>query len=112
MSKVKISLPRGIYKFEGGVRVDDKEIVIKRSIDGSIHCYNDWNDKEKDTSAVVKEVVEEILSIKHCGNVCNAIIEYLKRNNNIQEEILWMNISRFVDNPFVGDLLNRLFSTR
>lgn len=103
--------PRGIYKFEGGVRVDDKEIVIKRSIDGSIYCYNDWDDKEKDTATVVKEVTEEILSLQPKENFGTAIVEYVERNTNVSEGNLWTKITRFVDNPFVGDPLNRLFSS-
>lgn len=104
--------PRGIYKFEGGVMVDGKEIVIKRSNDGSIYCYNDWDDEEKDTSAIVKNVTEEILSIQHYGNVGSAITGYLENNTNIPEGTLCIKISQFVSNPCVGDPLRRLFQTK
>lgn len=102
--------PRGIYKYEGGVRVDNKEIVIKRKSDGAIYCYNDWDDKENNMSAVVKEVTEEILSIQHNGNVGSAIVEYVANNTNVSEGILWKKIVKFVDTPYGGDPLNGLFS--
>lgn len=109
--KSKDFSPRGIYKCEGGIRVLDNEIVIGRSsVDGSIYCYNDWDDKEKDTAVVVKEVVEEILSIQPKENFGSAIVEYVANNTNVPEGTLWIKINRFIDNPFIGDSLIRLFS--
>lgn len=104
--------PRAIYKAEGGVNVDDKEIVIKRNR-GIIVCYNDWDDKETVTPKIVKEVIEEILSIENPDPLCieNVLIEYAVKNTNVPEKILREKISRFVANPFAGNSLVRLFSS-
>lgn len=101
---------RGIYKAEGGVKVDNRDIVIKRW-DGTISCYNDWNEKEKETSRIVKEVVEEILRIRPKGDVAEVLLEYAVENTNVPKAILREKIVRFTTHPFVGDTLYRLFST-
>lgn len=103
--------PRGIYKAEGGVIVDNKEIVIKRK-DGVIWCYNDWNKKEMDAPKIVKEVVEEILVLKTQpkGNIVEVLLEYAEKNTDASREILKEKISRFASDPYGGDSLRGLFS--
>lgn len=100
--------PRAIFKTEGGVNVDGKEIVIKRS-DGVIRCYNDWNEKEENTPKIVKKVVEEILMIQPNGDVVDKLIEYVTKNTNLSREIALEKILRFTGNPYGGDPLRRLF---
>lgn len=104
--------PRAIYKAEGGVTVDHKEIVIKR-YDGAIRCYNDWNDKDKETPAIVKEVIEEIFSIDMSvtDKVGSTLVEYAAKNTNVPIDILWRKIDSFVANPYGGDSLRRLFES-
>lgn len=109
--------PRAIYKYEGGVLVDEMEIVIKRSR-GIISCYDDCADKETDISKIVKEVVEEILSIEGPDPLLSKttfmediLTEYAVRNTDMSEEILRKNVSRFTKNPFGGDPLHRLLET-
>lgn len=114
--------PRAIYKYEGGVLVDEMEIVIKRSR-GIISCYDDCADKETDMSKIVKEVVEEILSIedRHQYNpdpslsktvfMEDVLIEYTVRNSDMPEDIIRKHVNRFVKNPFGGDPLHRLLET-
>lgn len=101
--------PRGIYKAEGGVNVGDKDIVIKRW-DGTIRCYNDWDDKEKETPSIVQGVIEEILRIRPRGEGEDVLITYAVKNTNMPKEMLREKISRFTVNPFVGDSLWRLFA--
>jgi hypothetical protein len=102
--------PRGIYKAGGGVKVDDKDIVITRC-DGTIRCYNDWDDKEKETSNTVKEVIEEILRIRPGKEVADVLITYAVKNTNVSKDMLREKISRFTVHPFGGDSLWRLFAT-
>jgi len=103
--------PRGIYKAEGGVKVDDKDIVIKRW-DGTIRCYNDWDDKEKETPIIVQGVIEEILRIRPGvgGEAADVLIRYAIKNTNMPKDMVREKISRFTSNPFVGDSLWRLFA--
>lgn len=102
--------PRAIYKAEGGVTVDNKEIVIKRT-NGVITCYNDWNKNEKEGPKIVKDVIEEILRIQPTGDATNVLLEYAEKNTNVPREILREKISRFAANPYGGDSLRRLFSS-
>lgn len=99
---------RGIYKAEGGVKVGDKDIVIKR-YDGTIRCYNDWNEKEKGTPNIVKDVVEELLRIRPKEDVAGVLLEYAVENTDVPKDILREKIVRFVSQPFGGDTLWRLF---
>lgn len=108
--KSKDFYPMGIYKAEGGVKVDNKDIVIKRW-DGTIRCHNDWNKKEKETPNIVKEVIEEILRIRPTGDAADVLLEYAVKNTNVPKDILREKIVRFVTHPFGGDALSRLFST-
>lgn len=104
--------PRGIYKAEGGVIVDGRDIVIIRSY-GIIKCYDDFDDNETDIPKIVKEVVEEILSIEKPDPLRteDTLIEYAVKNTDTSEEILRKSVGRFVGNPFGGDSLRRLFQS-
>jgi hypothetical protein len=101
--------PGGIYKTEGGVKVDNKDIVIIKKYDGNIRCYNDWDNREKDTPRIVQEVVEEILRIRPDGDVEDVLITYAKKNTDVPTDVLREKISRFAINPYIGDSLWGLF---
>ena len=56
--------PQGIFKYEGGVNVAGREIVIKyNNFKKDIECYDDWN-KEKGAkqATVTEEVVRYLLN--------------------------------------------------
>ena len=104
---------RAIFKMEGGVVANNKEIVIAKR-DGIIYCYNDWDNKEVETSRVVKQVIEELLSLQFDGDQEGAkvLVKYAVENTN-NTVIFIPNIearmNRFLSNSYSGNTLFTLF---
>ena len=107
---------RAIYKMEGGVVANNKEIVIVKRDNGTIYCYNDLDNKELETSRVVKQVVEEVLSLQFNGEQegTKALVKYAVENiDNTVFAIpdIKARIDRFLSNQYSGNTLYRLFSS-
>ena len=104
-------VPRAIYKTEGGVVVNNRDIVVDRNVDGSISCYNEYDEDDKDTAEVVRTVVEEMLSIKSEKTADKVLLEYAIKNTNVPEEILGDKIFFFPGSMYAGNDLSHLFET-
>jgi hypothetical protein len=106
--------PRPIFKYEGGVVVNTREIVIGyNETEDKIFCYDDYSyqrRKEADvTELAVNELLEKIDWSKN--DILKDNIEFfmiVDSGIKITPDELNLILSKFVSNPY-GDPLRKLF---
>ena len=105
----------GIYKYEGGIKVDKADVVIKYDeFANKIRCCDDRKPKNKKESDLVEGVVTELLNeinwkLQDPIEMQKQIeLKYLQELGLTSEQLAG-HLSKFTSNPFSGDPLRSLF---
>ena len=105
-------VPNLIFKTEGGVVVNKKEIVISSNNGCRISCYDDYHYKERKESEITEKVIINLLegiNWADSENIKKLIEEYfLSQGIEISNDDLYGMISKFCSNPF-GDPLRSFY---
>lgn len=95
----------GIFKYEGGVVVDHRDIVIKRSF-GEVDCYDDTTKDRNSITQTVTKVTNEILALE----TTKQLYQYAINNSGLPKKRVYELINDFVISEVnKGNPLNNLF---
>ena len=102
--------PNLIFKFEGGVKVNGCEIVVKKDYDGKIHCYDDFKYERRAESEITEKVVNDLLEKIDWtrDDIQNQVESFVLPEIGLDSETLTSICSKFCSNPY-GDPLRSLF---
>ena len=94
----------GIFKYQGGVVVNNRDIVIKKN-HGKIDCYDDSSKSRRGIAEIVNKVTEEIVAI----DTFEELYQYAIDNSELSKERVNEIIANFASSFDKGDPLRNLF---
>ena len=94
----------GIFKYQGGVVVNNRDIVIKKN-HGKIDCYDDSSKSRSGIAEIVNKVTEEIVAI----DTFEELYQYAIDNSELSKERVNEIIANFASSFDKGDPLRNLF---